>query len=90
MRDSADDTDDRGVPQPRRVLRLVEEETRVGERRSLVEPVRRMAEIVEVPLLFERGDHHHVERESEHDRERADDQVRQSFLAESPEHCVHR
>ena len=81
--------DDRRVAQPRRVLRFVEKETGVGERRSLVEPVRRMAEVVEVALLLESGDHHHVEREGEHDRERADDQIRQPFLAEPPKHGIH-
>src|SRR5207302_1323094 len=89
-RDSDDaDPDDRRVHEPARVVRLVEEEANVVQGRAvLAEPVRGDAGVVELGLVLERRDHHHVEREGEHDRERADDQVREPLLAERSTHAT--
>ncbi len=79
-RDDAD-ADDGRVREPRRILRVVEQEGRVVQGRAvLAEPVGRDRRVVELRLVLERRDHHHVEREGEQDRERADDQIREALL----------
>src|SRR5206468_5219267 len=70
-----------------RIFGVMEEERRICPRRAvLAEPVGRDRRVVELGLALECRDHHHVEREGEHDRERAYDQVREAFLAERLRH----
>ena len=66
---------------------MVEEVGRVGQGRAvLTEPVRSHIRVVELGLVLERRDHHHVERIREHDRERPDDEVCEPPLAQRAVH----
>ena len=82
-------SDDRGVLEPLAVVRLLEEEPEVAQRRRVgVELERNLLDVVEVVVRPEGGHEHPVEREREDDRERRDDQPADEGLAPRGPHVT--